>query len=89
MDSVVSLETLNQYFQNYIEHSDDNRRNAERDRDFYDGKQWTAEEAAIIKGRHQVPVVINKLAGKIDWMLGMERQQRTDPKAFPRTPRRS
>ena len=58
----------------------------ERDQDYYDGKQLTQEEYDKLKQRGQPPIVINKIRRKIDFMLGLEAQQRNDPKAFPRTP---
>ena len=82
----VSLETLIGYYQSSADSSYDARTNAERDRDFYDGKQWTSEEAAELKRRGQQAVVVNKVASKIDWMLGMERKLRADPRAFPNNP---
>lgn len=62
------------------------RANAERDRDYYDGKQLTAEEVAALKKRGQPPLIINRIRRKIDWLRGLEIQRRTDPKAFPRNP---
>lgn len=59
---------------------------AERDADYYDGKQLTAEEIATLKRRKQPPVVNNRIKPKIDFMLGAELKTRTDPKAFPRNP---
>lgn len=83
---MISLETLIGYYESSVEQSYDARQKAERDRDFYDNKQWTHDEQQELIRRGQTPVVINKVASKVDWMLGMERQLRADPKAFPRTP---
>ena len=88
MDTVkkdIEMSTLCQYFEQSIDVCRDYRLEAERDRDFYDGKQWTSEELSTLKDRGQIPVTVNKVAGKIDWMLGMERQLRVDPAAFSRT----
>lgn len=82
----VSLETLIGYYESAADSSYDARTNAERDRDYYDGKQWTSEEAAELKRRGQQAVVVNKVASKIDWMLGMERKLRADPMAYPNNP---
>lgn len=64
----------------------DARHEAERARDYYDGKQWTAEEVAILRRRRQPVVVNNYVKRKIDLLRGVERRGRSDPKAFPRTP---
>jgi len=62
------------------------RKLAERDRDYYDGKQWTSEEESALKRRKQPIVTYNRIQRKIDYLSGLEKQQRKDPKAFPRTP---
>lgn len=59
---------------------------SERDRDYYDHKQLTKQEIAALKRRKQPPVQVNRIKPKVDFLLGMERQMRTNPKAYPRTP---
>jgi hypothetical protein len=59
---------------------------SEKDRDYYDGKQLTEAEARELVARNQPVIAFNLIQAKIDYMLGLEKQQRTDPKAFPRTP---
>lgn len=75
-----------QYFEEAEESTQDERRDAERDRDYYDNIQWTAEEEAKIKKRGQAPIVINRIKRKIETLRGLEKEQRSDPKAFPRNP---
>jgi len=82
----VSLETLVQYFEDSASSSADARTESERARDYYDGIQLTAEEVTELKSRQQPPVIFNRIQPKIDYLLGSERNQRSDPKAFPRTP---
>ena len=60
---------------------------SERDRDYYDGRQWTNEEIAALQARKQPVVVSNRIKPKIDSLIGFEKRQRTDPKAYPRTPK--
>ena len=62
------------------------RRRAERDIDYYNGKQLTDEEVRELKKRGQPPVTLNLIRNKIDYLQGLERQQRTKPRALPRTP---
>lgn len=62
------------------------RERSERDRDYYDGRQITEEEADALKARKQPVIAFNLVKGKIDYMLGLEKQQRSDPKAYPRNP---
>lgn len=66
--------------------STDARAEAERSRDFHDGRQWTAEEIQILRARRQ-PIVWNNVIGrKIELLRGLERRGRSDPEAFPRNP---
>jgi hypothetical protein len=58
----------------------------ERDRDYADHKQWTDEELNILRQRGQPPTINNRIRKKVNFLRGLERQSRTDPKAYPRTP---
>lgn len=62
------------------------RKLSERDRDYYDNKQLTDSEVSTLTERGQPPVIINRIKAKVDTMLGLETQTRTDPKAYPRSP---
>lgn len=62
------------------------RQLSERDRDYYDTKQLTAEEKAVLSERGQPEFIDNIIKEKIDYLVGLERTQRVDPKAYPRTP---
>lgn len=75
-----------QWFEEAEETSWDARQLAERDRDYVDGKQLTTEERETLKRRKQPPVVFNVIKDKIGFLMGVEKSQRTDPKAYPRTP---
>lgn len=65
--------------------SQESREEAEKARDYYDGKQLTSAEIAALKKRRQPVVIENLIRPKIDYLCGLERQTRTDPKAYPRT----
>lgn len=82
-----TLTTLCEYFEQSEELSTDARKSAERDRDYYDGKQLTAEERAELAKRGQPEVIINRIKRKVNFLRGLEQEKRTDPKAFPRTPK--
>lgn len=64
----------------------DARAASERDRDYYDGAQWTANELAVLAKRKQPALVINRIKRKIDAMVGIEQRGRSDPKCLPRNP---
>lgn len=81
------LNALVQMFEESEQSTRGARQLAERDRDYYDNKQWTSEEESALKARKQPVVTYNRIARKIDFLSGLEKQQRKDPKAFPRTPK--
>jgi hypothetical protein len=74
-----------------FESSEDSSRSArersERDVDYFDNKQWEAKTAKILEERGQAAVVKNKIRMKVKYLQGLEQQQRTDPRALPRTPK--
>jgi hypothetical protein len=72
-------------FEEAEEASEQPRTEAERARDYYDGKQLTPEQIKALKKRKQPIVVENLIRPKVDYLCGLERQTRTDPKAYPRT----
>lgn len=77
---------LVRWFEESEEAGREARQKAERDQDYYDGKQLTVDEIAALKERGQPPISINLVRRKVDFLRGMEVKQRSDPKAWPRTP---
>lgn len=64
-----------------------NRYQMALDADYYDGQQWTPDEAATIRGRGQNPIVFNEVKPTIDWLIGTERRTRRDFKVLARNER--
>jgi len=62
------------------------RKRSELDRNYYDGVQWTDAEVRTLKQRGQPVTTDNRIKRKIDYLTGLEKIKRTDPKAFPRNP---
>jgi hypothetical protein len=62
------------------------REKAARDVDYYDGKQWTDAEVEALRRRGQPADQYNVIRDKVDYWQGLEKDQRTDPRALPRTP---
>ena len=58
------------------------RGKSERDRDYRRQIQHTAEEIATLKKRGQPIVTDNRIKTKIDFLVGLEKQQRIDPRAL-------
>jgi hypothetical protein len=82
---MADLSRLVEMFEAAEQASQDSRTEAERARDYYDGKQLTGEEMAALEKRKQPPVIENLVRPKIDSLCGLERQTRTDPHCLPRT----
>lgn len=61
-----------------------NRYQMALDCDYYDGLQWSEEDAQILLNRNQAPLVFNEIKPTIDWMIGTERRARIDHKVLPR-----
>ena len=81
-----NLDMLVDYFEDAEEVTNDARKLAERDRDYYDNKQLTRKEKNILAKRGQPDIIINRIQTKVNFLLGYEASQRTDPKGYPRTP---
>ena len=60
------------------------REKSERDRDYYDNKQLTEAQHAALLARGQAPVTMNVIRPRVEWLQGLEKQERRDPKAYPR-----
>lgn len=56
-------------------------------RRYYHAKQWTDAEMKKLRARGQPPIFDNRIARKIDFLVGVEQRMRRDPKAYPRTPK--
>lgn len=72
--------------EDWEETTDSSNKLAERDRDYFDGKQLTSEEIKALSDRGQPDVIFNVIRSKVNYLLGYEITSRTDPKALPRTP---
>lgn len=85
-DSAVTLLEMVRQFESAEDATADSRKLAERDRDYYDEKQWTSAEKSALEKRGQPAITFNRIKRKINSLQGLEKQTRKDPKAFPRNP---
>lgn len=86
LDGVIDHETLVQWYESFATNTQEPRKNALEDQQFYHSKQWTTDELAIFRKRNQPPVTFNRIAPKINYIRGTEVRTRIDPKAEPITP---
>lgn len=72
----------------WLEHERDrqapNRAEMAIDADFYDGLQWTEEDAREVESRGQAPLVFNETKVSLDWIIGAEKRTRVDWRVLPR-----
>ncbi|MEM6533140.1 MAG: hypothetical protein AAF654_10975 [Myxococcota bacterium] len=80
------LAKLIRWFEQYESTMRGARRRSERDRDYYDGHQWTEAQLKELEKRGQPAIVINRIRSKVNIIRGTEVRTRTDPAAMPRTP---
>lgn len=81
----LTVEALRTQFEDFESSTNDARARSEQARDYRDLKQWTPEQIEELNRRRQSPLVIPKIPAKVDFLVGLEKQQRADPRAFPRT----
>lgn len=80
------LTKVQDFYLSTVDETVDSRDHQERDRDYYDGRQYTDQELKTYADRNQPPVVNNLIKPAIDRTIGYEIQTRADIKAFPRNP---
>jgi hypothetical protein len=85
-DDTSYVAKLVEFFEQSEEATEEARKLSEQCRDYYDGKQLTAKERASLEARGQPDIVINRIQAKIDYLVGYEASNRTDPRAYPRNP---
>lgn len=85
-DGLLDVGALVRMFEESENATSQSRSLSERDRDYYDSKQWTASETATQNRRGQPVITDNIVKTKVDYLDGTEKQQRIEPKAIARTP---
>lgn len=82
---MLDIETFKTHVESFLNETEFGRHCSERNRDYVDNKQWTAEEEAKLRGRQQAPIVVNRCKPKVEGLKGLLIQRKTDPKGYPRT----
>jgi hypothetical protein len=82
----VDVSTLKRWFEESEDAFEVSNKKASRDRDYYDGKQLTDEELRVLHERKQPPAVYNYIRSRVEFLQGLEKKERRDPRAYPRTP---
>lgn len=87
MENGLELKDFIDDIEDFLEVTDKARRLSERDRDYKDHKQWTEQEKKKLLARNQAAITVNRIRPKVEGLKGLLVQRKTDPKAYPRTPR--
>lgn len=75
---------LQEWFDQEWQRQAANRYQMALDCDYYDGLQWSEEDAQVLMERNQAPLVFNEVKPTIDWIIGTERRTRIDFKVLGR-----
>ncbi len=81
----LTAESITTNVSKFLNDTLDARTLSEKCRDYYDGKQYTSEEARKIEAKGMNPIVVNKTKPKVEGLVGLYDIRRSDPKAYPRT----
>lgn len=79
------LEKVKRQVESFLKDTLSARQLSERDRDYYDHKQWTDEQLSDLRRRHQAPIVVNRIRPKVEGLKGLVSIRQSNPKAYPRT----
>lgn len=82
----LPVERLRRQFMDYLDSKVDEIEEQKESRRYYHGGQWTPAQIAILRRRHQPPITWNRVARKINGIVGVVERMRSDPKAEPTTP---
>lgn len=86
-EQFLSVRTLRSQYLDYLTSKIDEIEEQKDARRYYHGAQWTPEQIRILRLRHQPPSTWNRVARKINGIVGLIERLRSDPKAMPRHPK--
>lgn len=85
--SYWSLERMKKAYLDYIGNKRQEIDEQIEARRYYHNDQWTEAQLKALKKRNQPPVTFNRIGRKINGVVGLIEKMKTDPKAYPRTPK--
>jgi hypothetical protein len=80
------LAKLRRYFEEARDLTAEARRQSLKDKQYYDGKQLSADELNTLKRRKQPALVINRIRPAVNGILGVIEKGKSDPRGYPRNP---
>ena len=82
-----SLEKCRKAYTNYLDNKQDEISEQKNSRRYYHGVHWTKEQIKALNQRKQPVVTFNRIARKLNGVVGLIDRLKQDPKAYPRTPK--
>ena len=67
----MELAELRTQVEDFLTSTEESRILSERDRDYKDNKQWTAEERESIESRGQAAITVNRIKPKVEGLKGL------------------
>ena len=86
-EQFLPVEKLRTQYTDYLDTKVDEVQEQQDARRMYHGAHWTGDQIRILRLRHQPPMTWNRIARKINGIVGLVERSRSDPKALPRTPK--
>lgn len=83
----LSVRVLRQQYLDYLNSKVDEINEQQDARRYYHGAHYTAEQLKVLRNRHQPPQTWNRVARKINGIVGLVERFRSDPKALARSPK--
>lgn len=81
------LGKLKKSYTTYLSSKNEEIEEQKLSRRYYHGSHWTDDEIKALRKRKQPVVTFNRIARKIDGVVGILQARRQDPKAYARTPK--
>lgn len=72
------------HYQRELERQAENRMQMAVDEDFYDHRQYSDEDLAILAERGQAALTFNLIQTSVNWLIGIERRTKKDFRILPR-----
>ena len=83
----LSVRTLRQQYLDYLMTKQPEIDEQKIHRHLYHGDMWTSEQLRVLRERRQPPQTWNRIARKVNGIVGLLERMRGDPKAFANTPK--
>lgn len=81
------LEKCRKAYTNYLDNKQEEIAEQKNARRYYHGVHWTEEQVKALNKRKQPVVTFNRIARKLNGVVGLIERLKQDPKAYPRTPK--